>query len=125
MAECNPIGSIYFGAQRETRVRPILKDAKALLSLETERHPDGWEVRYHIPLDFIRIFYPDFVLDSGRRFTANCYKCGDKTENPHYLAWNPMICDKPDFHRPMDFGEMILLVCAGIYMVMTLRKGED
>ena len=108
--ECNPVGSVYFGfgAQRETRVRLILKDVKALLSLETERHPDGWEVRYHIPLDFIRLFYPEFALTSGRRFTANCYKCGDRTAAPHYLAWNPMTCDKPDFHRPMDFGEMIL-----------------
>ena len=108
--ECNPIGNTYFGfgAQRETRARLMLKDAKALLSLETERHPDGWEVRYRIPLEFIRMFYPDFTLNSGRRFTANCYKCGDKTAAPHYLAWNPLTWDTPDFHRSMDFGEMIL-----------------
>ena len=108
--ECNPIGNTYFGfgAQRETRARLILKDTKALLSLETERHPDGWEVRYHIPLDFIRLFYPEFSLTTGRRFTANCYKCGDKTETPHYLAWNPITASMPDFHRPCDFGQMIL-----------------
>lgn len=108
--ECNPIGTLYFGfgAQRETRMRLILKDAKALLSLETERYADGWEVRYHIPLSFIRLFYPDFTLTSGRRFTANCYKCGDKTDTPHYLAWNPLNTDTPDFHRPGDFGEMLL-----------------
>ena len=108
--ECNPIGSLYFGfgAERASRVRLILKNAKALLSLETEKYPDGWEVQYHIPLAFIRMFYPDFTLVSGRRFTANCYKCGDKTEMPHYLAWNPVTSDSPDFHRPCDFGEMVL-----------------
>lgn len=108
--ECNPIGTIYFGfgAQRESRVRLILKDAKTRLSLETEQDMDGWEVRYHIPLSFIQMFYPEFQLEKGRRFTANCYKCGDKTDTPHYLAWNPMTSASPDFHRPGDFGEMIL-----------------
>lgn len=108
--ECNPIGSVYFGfgAQRETRVRLISEDVKALLSLETERYPDGWEVRYHIPLAFVQMFFPDFTLSSGQRFTANCYKCGDKTEKPHYLAWNPVTSTVPDFHRPVDFGEMVL-----------------
>lgn len=108
--ECNPIGTIYFGfgAQRETRVRLILKDPKKLLCLETKRYPDGWEVRYQLPLSFIRMFCPDFTLASGRRFTANCYKCGDKVKTPHYLAWNPLTSETPDFHRAGDFGEMVL-----------------
>ncbi len=108
--ECNPIGNTYFGfgAQRETRSRLILKDLRGLLSLETEQYPDGWEVRYHLPLSFIRLFYPDFTLTGGQCFTANCYKCGDKTDKPHYLAWNPLRCDTPDFHRPGDFGQMVL-----------------
>lgn len=108
--ECNPIGNLYFGfgAERETRLRLILKNAKERLVLETEHHTDGWEVRYHIPLDLIQLFYPDFTLTSGRRLTANCYKCGDKTKTPHYLAWNPVTSDTPDFHRPCDFGQMVL-----------------
>ena len=108
--ECNPIGCLYFGfgAQRESRMRLLLKDPAAVLSLETALHPDGWEVRYRLPLVFLRMFYPDLTLRSGFRFTANCYKCGDKTDTPHYLAWNPVTSPTPDFHRPRDFGEMLL-----------------
>lgn len=108
--ECNPSGNIYFGfgAERNSRVRLILKDAKALLELKTERLSDGWEVQYRLPIRFIRMFYPNFVLKSGQAFTANCYKCGDKTATPHYLSWNPMTSATPDFHCPVDFGKMIL-----------------
>ena len=39
---------------------------------------------------------------------ANFYKCGDKTAHPHYLSWSPIHTEKPDFHRPEFFGELIL-----------------
>ena len=35
---------------------------------------------------------------------CNFYKCGDLTEIPHYLAWAPLSCDTPDYHRRQDFG---------------------
>ena len=63
---------------------------------------------YCLPLDFFRLFYPDFRLVPGVRFRGNCYKCGDRTEHPHYLAWNPVNTLSPDFHRPEFLGEMIL-----------------
>ena len=44
----------------------------------------------------------------GIHFRGNCYKCGDRTEHPHFLAWNPVHTPTPDFHRPEFLGEMIL-----------------
>lgn len=38
---------------------------------------------------------------------ANFYKCGDKTKTPHYLSWNPITTEQPDFHRPEFFGKLI------------------
>ena len=38
---------------------------------------------------------------------ANFYKCGDETQKPHYLSWNPVKTSKPDFHRPEYFGKLI------------------
>jgi len=35
---------------------------------------------------------------------ANFYKCADKTAHPHYISWNPIETDRPDFHRPEFFG---------------------
>ena len=54
---------------------------------------------------FLRQYYPDF--DFKGTLKANVYKCGDKTEHPHYLAWNRVEAPAPDFHRPECFGEMI------------------
>jgi len=52
-----------------------------------------------------------FVKDSietlqGIRMRGNLYKCGDNLETPHYLSWNPVHTDHPDFHRPEYFGEL-------------------
>ena len=69
---------------------------------------DGWTAEYCLPLDFFRLFYPDFRLIPGIHFRGNCYKCGDRTEHPHFLAWNPVHTPTPDFHRPEFLGEMIL-----------------
>ena len=44
-----------------------------------------------------------FVNDSY----CNFYKCGDKQVEPHYLSWNPVLTDNPDFHRPEYFGKVI------------------
>ncbi len=67
----------------------------------------GWEITYHIPYSFIRLFFPEFSPKSGGKIRANCYKCGDLTEKPHYISWNEMTSDLPNFHRPCDFGVMI------------------
>ena len=39
---------------------------------------------------------------------ANFYKCGDKTEIPHFVSWSPIETAAPDFHRPEFFGTIIL-----------------
>jgi hypothetical protein len=39
---------------------------------------------------------------------ANLYKCGDLLRTPHYLSWSPIEAAKPDFHRPEQFGTLII-----------------
>ena len=46
--------------------------------------------------------------ERGLRLRGNFYKCGDATVQPHYLAWNPVTSAVPAFHRPEDFGEIVL-----------------
>ena len=104
--EINPNGCLYigFGHGREDSTVLYRKDLPQLFGLRTERTPDGWEVFYRIPLSFLRLFWPDFTFTGTLR--ANVYKCGDLTENEHYLSWNPVSSETPDFHRPQDFGVM-------------------
>ena len=103
--EINPNGCmcVQFGPERTDRIDIVRKDAADYFAVRTNRNPIGWDVFYRIPLKFIRLFYPDYVF-SGE-LEANVYKCGDKTEKTHYLAWNPISLDTPNFHCPEFFGK--------------------
>ena len=105
--EINPNGCLYIECGRDRSDRFILyrSDMQERFNIRTERTENGWEVYYQIPLDFIRLFYPDYVFSGILK--ANVYKCGDQTAKPHYLSWNPVHSAKPDFHRPEDFGTMV------------------
>ena len=64
----------------------------------------SWEVVFAIPYDLIGLDKHN-LPDSLR---ANFYKCADASSLPHYLSWNPIQTEHPDFHRPEFFGRMIL-----------------
>ena len=108
--ELNPNGCSFIGigTSRADRVRITLEQEAEVLQTQTARTPDGWELTYRLPLTFLRVLYPALSLTPGTVLRANCYKCGDLTPEPHYLSWNPVISVKPDFHRPCDFGRMVL-----------------
>ena len=105
--EINPNGCLHIGFGQERHERTVLfkEDYETFFDIRPGRTDDGWEVFYRIPLSFIRLFYPDYQF-SGE-LMANVYKCGDETNRAHYLAWNPIFSEKPDFHRPQDFGKLI------------------
>jgi hypothetical protein len=44
---------------------------------------------------------------SGLSGKVNFTKCGDNLPNPHYLTWANIIAEKPDFHQPGFFGEIV------------------
>ncbi len=47
-------------------------------------------------------------FEKGLTFNANFYKCGDKTRQMHFLSWNPINTNNPNFHTPEFFGRIIL-----------------
>ncbi len=63
-----------------------------------------WSMALYIPMDIIGL-NPEALPASIR---ANFYKCGDATAHPHYLSWNRVETETPDFHRPEFFGELTL-----------------
>ncbi len=108
--EWNLNGCLYLGFRtgRINAVRLQLQDHKTLFRFRSNKTPDGWEIFFEIPVSFLQLFIPDFSLQPGKTIRANCYKCGNLTPKPHYLSWNPINSQTPDFHRPQDFGCMIL-----------------
>jgi hypothetical protein len=61
-----------------------------------------WTITLAIPFT---VFFRHNVKDlKGKTFRANFYKCGDMLKVPHYVTWNPVGTDKPDYHQPAYFG---------------------
>jgi hypothetical protein len=108
--EFNPLGALYlgFGGGRENSSRQIIPSYRELFNVKPFRLVEGWGIEYRIPLSFIQIFFPRFQFNRGLAMRGNFYKCGDETKTPHYLAWNPVERDTPDFHRPEYFGNILL-----------------
>jgi len=65
----------------------------------------SWELCVSIPFELIDI-EPGILPE---KLLGNFYKCADATEQPHYVSWNPIKTEKPDFHRPDFFGELAFI----------------
>ncbi len=102
--ECNANGALWsaYGPDREHR--QFLRDL-GFPEPEVKVHKSeyGWGVEYIIPKETIRAL-SGRDLKPGDTFRGNFYKCGDKTEDPHYIVWNRVQAPAPDFHRPESFG---------------------
>lgn len=62
----------------------------------------SWHCVLEIP--FAAFFRHNIANLSGQTVRANFYKCGGSNAYKHYVSWNPIECEKPDFHRPECFG---------------------
>lgn len=70
-----------------------------------ERRGDNrWTLEAEIPA--AAFFAHDFGTLDGLRARANVYKCGDDLSQPHFLSWQPIGTEKPNFHVPEYFGEV-------------------
>ena len=64
--------------------------------------PTTWFLEFKIPFSILEKYCGTIGDVSGTEWTANFYKCGDKTSHPHWVSWAPI--SKLDFHLPDCFG---------------------
>ena len=113
--ECNCTGTLLIGCgpQREGReLAPtsVLESVKRWSSLGHEPFSERigktcWRMALIIPAE---AFFRNAIIGfDGMRMKGNFYKCGDHLQKPHFLSWNPIHVDRPDFHRPEFFGELV------------------
>lgn len=104
--EMNPNCCLYFGigTGRDDLVRLLPTQGVGALNAHCTRSETGWDLYYSLPFSLLRLFFPAFHPHGIMR--GNFYKCGDLTQQEHYLAWNRVACAEPDFHRPEFFGEL-------------------
>lgn len=112
--EINPNRAIYlgYGNGQDTLLRINFQSKRDTimqekLDIQTEITETGWVLTYKIPFAFVRRFFPEFQPKAGLQAYGNAYKCGDETEQIHYIAWNPIDWPEPAFHRPEQFGRLI------------------
>ncbi len=110
--ECNCAGTLLVGAGagREDRKRApqdVLDKVQRWASLGRNPFDEQvgdcyWEVALIVP--YTTFFLHDITLLDGKSVRANFYKCGDRLQTPHFLSWNPIELEKPNFHCPEFFG---------------------
>ena len=63
-----------------------------------------WKLTVAIPLEC----FTETPMEAlqGKTMRANFYKCGDDMPKPHFLTWNRIELEKPDFHTPDFFGAL-------------------
>lgn len=104
-ANCCLYLGIGSGVKDLVRLLPDNSEAN-ILAPSVVKDYDGWEIFYRVPYEFIRRFFPDFKVYPGKKIRANCYKCADKSEPPHYLVWNWLEGEPLGFHNTKCFGSM-------------------
>ena len=112
--ECNCAGTLLVGAGsgrngREHAPQAVMDGVQRWASLgrvpfEERIGECAWEVVLIIPT--ATYFKHEVKSLSGKTMRANFYKCGDKLQTPHFLSWNPIAVESPDFHRPEFFGTL-------------------
>lgn len=64
----------------------------------------NWNLTVAIPLDLIGLKYNGTPI----AIKGNFYKCASATSLPHYMSWNPIKTEKPNFHCQEFFGDIVL-----------------
>lgn len=111
---CIGVTHLAYGPGRKDRVfiksEIIDKEVKVNSSLGSmpfsEKTGDyTWEMTVIIPGSSLT--YDSDIQLKGLSTKANFYKCGNKTAEAHYVSWNSVLTERPDFHRPEYFGNLI------------------
>lgn len=113
--EMNARGTLLscIGPDRYHRT-PVKDTCGRTFNVRGEILDDVWTVTASIPLSILAELYRTDTASLAARmvpgytFRGNFYKCGDKTDMPHYGMWNPVGTPDPDFHAPAYFGTLVL-----------------
>lgn len=107
--ETNANGAMYAAYRKDRHDYQMLtREEISTMQISAKIEEKVWEVSYKVPFELIRRYIPQYQFREGMTIRANFYKCGDGTTLPHYGMWNEFCIEKPDFHRPEFFGEILL-----------------
>ena len=106
--EMNSAGAFLMGIRTSRENKRSAAEIVALPPVKATKDEGFWRVEYMISFEIIEKLFGKTELKSGSVFKGNFYKCGDDTAVPHFGSWAPIGTEKPDFHRPEYFGELVI-----------------
>jgi len=101
---------LSFGEERANRIMSgdeLIRSIAFRSSIKPASSKDsniGWELTLSIP--FSAFQYHEIDSLRGKKCRANFYKCGDDLPEPHFVVWNEIKTEEPDYHRPECFGSV-------------------
>ena len=110
--EFNCIGTCYAERHRtRTDSTPLTAEEYRSIRRYTTLQREAFEEKKGIHSWSLTVAIPFILMGlSGEKLPekifGNFYKCADKTENPHYVTWSPILLPKPNYHCPNFFGEI-------------------
>jgi hypothetical protein len=112
--EFSCIGTIHIGhgegRHNRTPVNPVIAEKIQIESTLgnqpfAEKSGDfNWEMMIQIPVECFA--FDKIKTLKGLQVTGNFYKCGDETSDPHFVTWNAIGTENPDYHCPEYFGKI-------------------
>ena len=109
---CLGFSKIGYGTDRSDRVLLPLEVVKKIrshsrISSNCIDDKDGfeWEILLIIPKQ--TFIYHQITSFGEIKAKGNFYKCGDGLPQPHFLSWNMISSEHPDFHQTESFGELV------------------
>ncbi len=107
--EFNCLGTVLaaYGSNKENRKvlpKALLKDitSETVIKSFADNQDIMWEITISIPLKVFLFNQLNHL--SKKTCRVNFYKCGDDLPEPHFLCWNNIVHDTPNFHLPEYFG---------------------
>jgi hypothetical protein len=82
----------------------LLKTIKHQTRVKTIIDKIEWELTLCIPKKIFK-FHPALFLEKSKA-KVNFFKCGDGLPEPHFLCWNKIEAQKPEFHLSHFFKEI-------------------
>lgn len=101
--EVNPFGAMFVGNCYPGQITELDFD-RAMFNVVSRITAKTWALQLTVPFEFIE----KEIGKLDKTFFGNFYKCGDLTKTEHYACWSPIEHEKPNFHLPNFFGELVL-----------------
>jgi len=102
------MGYGYDRVNRKILSKNIINKIRKTIIIKSSVQPAStnfaWQITLVIPIEVFK--YNNLKSLVGKNVRGNFFKCGDELPIPHFLTWNRIYAENPDFHLPEFFGQL-------------------